>query len=98
MNKKLLIVFFALLSIGIVFLQIGNVRAQAVPSGHVELKIPLGDLERRCVVHLPPEHNKTKPIPFSHYAARNGWHSSQRNARDRLVSESGFGRVYRRLS
>jgi len=64
MKKKLLIAFFALLSIGIVFLQIGKVRAQPVPSGHVELKILVGDLERRSLVHLPPEHDKINSIPL----------------------------------
>ncbi len=64
MNKKLLIVFFAMLSIGIVFLLIGKVRAQAIPPGHIELKIPMGDLERRCLVHLPPGHDKTTPVPL----------------------------------
>jgi len=64
MIKKLLIVFFALLSIGIVFLQVGKARVQPIPSGHVELKIPMGDLERRCLVHLPPEYDKTKLVPL----------------------------------
>lgn len=62
MNKKLLILFLAMLSIGIVFLRIGKVRAQPIPKGHIELKIPMADLERRCLVHLPPEHDMTKPV------------------------------------
>lgn len=62
MNKKLLIVLFAMLSIGIVLLRIGKVRAQAVPSGHIELKIQMADLERRCLVHLPPGHDKSEPV------------------------------------
>ncbi len=65
--KTILRLFLALItlaSLGMVWGQLARKGAQAIPEGHVVLTLLVGDLERECLVHLPPGYDKTKPVPL----------------------------------
>ena len=64
MKRRTLIITLVLAASCGAFLHLAKSHAQAIPEGHVEVKLQVGELERRCLLHLPPDYEKTKPVPL----------------------------------
>ncbi len=45
-------------------LYLAKPRVQSIPEGHVQLKLQVGGLERRCLVQLPPAYDRRKLVPL----------------------------------
>jgi polyhydroxybutyrate depolymerase len=59
-----LLILLGLITGGVAWAKVQAERARAIPNGHQELMLKVGSLERSYLLHVPPNYEKTKPLPL----------------------------------
>ena len=86
-----------LIVVGIAWAMVQSVRAREIPTGHQELTLKVGSLERSYLMHVPPTYEKTKPLPLVimlHGMGGTALHSQRETGWSSKADAEGFIVVY----
>jgi polyhydroxybutyrate depolymerase len=63
-RRSFVLILLGLILGGAAWAKVSAERARAIPPGHHQLTLKVGNLERSYLLHIPPNYEKAKPLPL----------------------------------
>ncbi len=92
-----LLILLGLITGGVAWAKVQAERARAIPPGHQELSLKVGNLERSFLLHVPQTYQQSKPLPLVimlHGMGGTALHSQRETGWSSKADAEGFIVVY----